>query len=601
VESIDRPAMLTNMLRVKKLLATSGLQRDGQATRTKGKIRIELPFAPEWMGEQFIDPLRLMLPFDNWMAPFEQFQKDQQAVEGRTERLLEQMVQEGKISQEEYEIAVSERAGADWEYAMALTKANDDSDKYDAWDFGTALASPHAPIMWAYNAAFGDTEDIGPFSPLSRIARNTATMLGVEDWNNSKWNLEAKVRKQMGLTAYDKWDDYRIDRSLSNLAGDGSFTPDEVKEALAISALVQSGQMTPEDAKKQSEAYREGVKRSYQEYTGGGAAFALGLLGISVSSVPQGENNLRRLQDDFGLAYEKYKVANDSLEKYLAQHPEMEEADAADAWETKNPKLAKDGDALTEFFDRYPEYETRLGLFDPPEVRMQKFMVDEVWKHYNELPKLNQDEVRDHLGTEFQEAFLNKETRSYDDVPAETMAVWLKMMRVDPLGGLTADQRLLVSLYGKVKMTDPETAWRVETFYNTRKQNFPDFYDLQKGYYELDHAPNGKAKKKQYLRENPELKQYWDFRKHFMTDNPDLVPFLTDSESAIAKAKNAARTKRSVPTAQEIQVQLPPALQQIIRLSEGGKLPPAAERELEYIASQNGLTIDQLEGILQIQ
>jgi hypothetical protein len=86
-----------------------------------------------------------------------------------------------------------------------------------------------------------------------------------------------------------------------------------------------------------------------------------------------------------------------------------------------------------------------------------------------------------------------------------------------------------------------------------------------------------------------------------MTDNPDLVPFLTDSESAIAKAKNAARTKRSVPTAQEIQVQLPPALQQIIRLSEGGKLPPAAERELEYIASQNGLTIDQLEGILQIQ
>jgi hypothetical protein len=594
VESIDRPAMLTNYLRAKKFLATSGLQRDGQATRTKGKIRIELPFAPEWMGEQFVDPLRLALPFDNWMAPFEQFQKDQSAAEGRTERLLEQMVKEGKVSQEDYEEAVAERSGATWDYAEAQTKANDDGDRYDAWDFATSMASPHAPIMWAYNAAFGDKEDIGPFSPLSRITRNAATMMGVEDWNNSKWNLEAKVRKQMGLSAYDKWDDYRIDRSLSNLAGDGSYTPDEVKEALAISALVQSGKMTPEDAKKQSEAYREGVKRSNQEYTGGAGAFALGLLGISVTSVPQGENNLRRLQDDFGMAYQQYKSANDSLETYLADHADLDPQEATAAWEKKNPKLAKDGDALTQFFDDHPEYETRLGLFDPPEKRLHTFMIDEIWKHYNELPKVNQDEVREHLGTDFQEAFLNKETRSYDDVPTETMSVWLKMMRVDPLGGLTADQRLLVNLYGKVKFTDPETANRVEVFYDSRKQNFPEFYDLQSGYYEL----KSKTDKKKYLRENPELKQYWDFRSSFMRDNPDLLSYLTDDEKAIAKAKYQARTKNAVPTAKEIQIQLPPALQQVIRLSDGGKLPPAAERELEHIASQNNLTLDQLEGIL---
>src|SRR6185503_19937726 len=126
-------------------------------------------------------------------------------------------------------------------------------DRYDAWDFGTAMASPHAPIMWAYNAAFGDKEDIGPFSPLSRIARNVATQMGVEDWNNNKYNLEAKVRRQMGLNSYDKWDDYRIKRAAGDLAGSGEITPDEMKEAIAMAAMVESGQFTPEDASKQSE------------------------------------------------------------------------------------------------------------------------------------------------------------------------------------------------------------------------------------------------------------------------------------------------------------------------------------------------------------
>jgi hypothetical protein len=428
------------------------------------------------------------------------------------------------------------------------------------------------------------------------MMRNVATMMGVEDWNNSKWNLEAKVRRQMGLPAYDKWDDYRIDRSLSNLAGDGSFTPDEVKEALAVSALVQSGQMTPEQAKEQSEAYREGVKRANQEYTGGPGAFALGLLGISVTSVPQGENNLRRLQDDFGLAYQKYKAANDSLEAFLDDHPDLDQETASELWAKQNPKLDKDADALGDFFDKYPEYETRLGLFDPPEQRFHKFMVDEVWKNYNELPKLNQEEAREHLGQDFQEAFLDKATRNYDAVDAGTMAVWLKMMRVDPLGGLTADQRLLVNLYGKVQFTDPETANRVQTFYDFRKQSHPDYYDQQSEYYEIE----SKAERKKYLREHPELKQYWDWRAAFMRDNPDLVPYLTDDEKAIARAKNQSRTMRAVPTAQEIQINIDPDINELVAdyFMNGSDLPPVVMSELGMIAGQYGMNDQQLLNIL---
>jgi hypothetical protein len=592
VESIDRPAMLTNYLRMKKFMATNGMERDGMASRTKGKLRVDLPFAPDWMGEAFVDPLRLLLPFDNWAAPFEQMKKDQEGAAGRTTRVLDQMLAEGTITQDEYDIAVSERSGSTWDFAEAQMAENDQSDRYDAWDFGTAMASPHAPIMWAYNAAFGDKDDIGPFSPLSRMMRNTATMLGVEDWNNSEWNLEAKVRRQMGLNSYDKWDDYRIKRAAGNLAGEGKLTPDEMKEAIAVAAMVEGGQLSPEDAKKQSEAYKMAVARSNQEYTGGGTQFALNLLGIGITSVPQGENNLRALQDDFGNAYAKYKAANDSLEAYLSKHANMPEEEAAAAWEKANPQLAKDGDALTEFFNEHPEYEGRLGLFDDPEKTVQKFYVDQVWQKFNEMPKVNQDEIRDHLGSEFQDAFMNKETRDYDAIPAETMAVWLKMMGTDPLGGLTADQRLLVSLYGKVKYTDPEMANRVQIFYDNRKQNFPDFGKQQEEYYKLQQG----SQRKQYMRQHPELKQYFDFRQTFMRDNPDLVPYLTDNQKAIDKAKNQSRTQASIPTANELRVQIPPEVNELMSyyFQDGKPLPPVVMRELDQIGAQNGLTGEQL-------
>jgi len=599
VESIDRPAMLTNYLRAKKFLATSGVQRDGMASRTKGKIRIDLPFAPDWMGEMFIDPLRVALPFDNWIDPFDRMKNEQIGEEGRTQRVLEQMLIDGQINQDEYEEATTNKSGATWDYANQTMKQNDESDRYDAFDFATSLQAPHAPLMWAYNAAFGDKKDIGPFAPMSRVARNAATLLGVEDWNNSKWNLEAKIRKQMGLPAFDKWDDYRIKRAASNLAGEGKLSPDEAKEAIAVAAMVESGKMSAEEAKDQSEAYRIAVARSNQEYTGGAGTFIAGLLGIPVTTVSQGENELRKLQDDFGIAYQKYKVANDSLEKYIADHPEMDRDAASDAWEAANPKLSTDADALGKFFDDNPEYETRLGLFDKPEEQIQKFMVDEVWAAYNALPKVNQNEVREHLGTEFEQAFLNSATRNTDAVSPELMAVWLKMMNVDPMGGLTADQRLLTQLYGPVQMTDKETAWRVEVFYDKRKQQFPNYFDLQSQYYEIQN----KGQRKAFLASNPELKAYFDFRTNFMTQNPDLVPYLTDNQKAIDKAKYQSRQEGAVPTSQEIKVNIPPDVNEILTyyFQNGSEIPPVVMQELEYLGSQQGLTAEQMLNILQGQ
>jgi hypothetical protein len=179
------------------------------------------------------------------------------------------------------------------------------------------------------------------------------------------------------------------------------------------------------------------------------------------------------------------------------------------------------------------------------------------------------------------------------------MQVWLKMMHTDPLGGLTAEQRMLVNLYGKVQLTDPETANRVQVFYDYRNSNFDGWYDKQSEYYS---KPKGKARKA-YLASNPDLREYWDFRRQFMTDNPDLVPYLTDDEQAIADAKNTARTTAAVPTARELAQladKLPPDVRELVFdfAQTGEALPDVVIDELQYIAGQNGLDPQQFTNIL---
>ena len=597
IESIDRPAALTTYLRMQKLLETSGLQNDGMPSRARGNIRISLPGAPEWMGEQFVDPLRLLFPFKGFAQPFEQMQQAQASTEGRATRLLDGMLSSGQITQAEYDEAVDSKNTPVWDRAMSEAQQNDDNQKFDAWDFATAMSSPHAPIMWAYNAASGHPENIGPFAPVSRLMRNAATMMGVEDWNNSSWNVEAKLRKQMGLPAFDKWDDYRIDRALSSFAGTGEYSLDEVKEAMYLSSLVQQGKLSPEEAKQMSEVYREGVTRANQEYSGGTAGAILSFFGINVKSLPPGEQNLRRLQDDFGNAYQQYHDANQALEKFIGQHPELGREGAIEAWERCYPAQARNADALKNFFEEHPEYEARLALFDKPEERVRKFMVDQIWQQWNEYPKLNQDEIRDQLGPDFDQAFLNKNTRSYDNLSPEQLSVWLKLMGGNPVGTLTATDQALLSLQS-LRLTKPETAYRVQVFYDTRKSTYSDFYTLQNGYY----AYETKRERDNYVREHPELREYWDWRRDFMNKNPDLVPYLTDNERDIERARNRHRQEGAVPTAQEISVNLGPEITELLHdYAPGDALDPVVERELAYYAGQYGMTPEQILNIARSQ
>jgi hypothetical protein len=273
----------------------------------------------------------------------------------------------------------------------------------------------------------------------------------------------------------------------------------------------------------------------------------------------------------------------------------METQDAITEFSRKYPAVYRDSEALTRFFDEHPEYENRLALFDTPEERYKGFLIDEMWSKWNSLPKITRDEVKDQLGDTFSNAFLSKDTRSYDSIDPLQLQIWLKLLGSDPPGKLTADQRLMLD-FNRLELTDPETAWRADVFYENRKGFFPNYYKQQDEYYAL---PVG-TKRREYLKNNPSLKQYWDWRRDFMEKNPDLVPYLTDDEKTLEKYKDKARQEGAIPLASEIP--LSDSMKALLNdYQNGQELPVEVQMYLGEIADTYGMSQEQILGVMGIQ
>jgi len=433
VHSIDRPAMLTTYLRMQKLLETGFRPEAGLPSRLRGSIRIPMPFMPDWMNKElFIDPLRSALPFKTFAYPFEQAQQQEMGDIGSAQRVLGELMNDGQISEQDYNEALQSQSGPIWERAISLARQDDTEGRYNTFDLLSMLTSPHAPLLWAYNSLRGEKERTMPFMPITRSIKGLTALLGIGPAGGM--NPEAAIRQHFGLPAFDQWDDYRIDRMLSNMAADGAITVDD-----ALRAMIN----------REGDAFIEAERRAGIEFGWG----AMGsLIGIPAKAYPEGEEHLRQLKDDYQQAWTNYEGG--------------------------------DLDALNEFYDAHPEYETRLALFKTPQERLTRFVIDEIWDRYNEMPNLHKQEVREHLGELFQMAFLNKETRSYDSIPPEILQTWLKIIGGDPPGQVQYTETLT-----PMEFTDPEVAWRLQAFFDTREEYFDynnTLWPIQRDYFRLE-------------------------------------------------------------------------------------------------------------------
>jgi hypothetical protein len=531
VHSVDRPGMAAAYLRLSKFLDTAYRPEEGLPSRLRGSIRIPLPFLPEWMGnEVFVNPLRLALPFDNWMAPFEQMNQQDLADLGAANRKLEELYNEGQLDREAYEQAASTHSGPDWERAMALARADDSEGRMSWADTAAALFPPHVPLLYAYDALNGRNpfEERGPLLPMTRNLGNMLAVLGLDPAGGL--NPEAALRKQLGLHPFSKWDDYLAERMLTNMVASGEMALGDAQRAMI---------------EHEGPAWEQAVQRAGVERAGGHLVTAvMGLAGIPARGYPPGEEANRKLNDEYGAAWDRYDASGGDYKATVG------------AW-----------------LEDHPGYEARLALFKKPEERLQQFMVDEFWDLWNSAPDLTKNQLRDQLGDDFADSMFSADTGWGKNVAPEKLAVWLKLMGGSPPGTLSAAEGVTADL------ASPEVAQRAQVFYDTRDRQYPGWKEVQNGYFDLssdlqrqygveavlveleragddkaarsrvfrdnpalgDYFDARKAATQQYLSEHPILPAYWNWRDTFLARNNDVAPYLDDDPVYAERATEQAQ------------------------------------------------------------
>ena len=513
LHSIDKPSLVASYFRINKFLNTE-VTREGTPSRLAGRIKIPLPFLPDWMGGGiFIDPMKIGLPIQNFIYPWEQFAEQEGRLTAKADRILTGWQDDDQQDADQVRSALESHSGTLWESAIAEAKKQDPNLDVDGVDLAFSVLSPHLPLSMAYNQLNGHPERNSPV-PLTRYARAVSNALGVGD------NLVNGVTRTLGLPVFDQWSDYRIDREISNMAADGLISADEARTAM----IERKGQAFD------IAVAREATMNFWQ--TGFG-----GLFGSAVGVYPEGEKKQREL----GLLYSA-------------------------AWQAQNNG---DTGSITKFFNEHPEYEARLALYDNKDDRLRNFLVDKVWEKWANMPHAYRLDVQQAFGNDFDTMFLNKDTRSYSSIPIETLQQWAATMGMMIPNG--PDVKPL-----PVEWTDPITAKQIEGYYTLREAmfNWPNVSDAQTEYFNLDHEkldftgapaavtdfvglvraqwpnieqvigeyldlPKGSTERRQYKAAHPELTAYWNAVDRWKAQHPSLAGYV----GSAGKMQNAVAVR----------------------------------------------------------
>ena len=182
---------------------------------------------------------------------------------------------------------------------------------------------------------------------------------------------------------------------------------------------------------------------------------------------------------------------------------------------------AADAGKLNEFFDANPEYKARLSLnnWDDPEGMLRGFLKSSIWDARKNTDELTRREIDEQLGEQFQEAFLDKETRSYDSIDTMTLAQWARAWK----GTVPETAPEVPEL--PITTPEPTVIDMYTTYTEAKKQLFPNSDLLQDMYYGL--SENAQTT---FLNKYPELAMAWEYEDRVMAANPELIPYLISSK-----------------------------------------------------------------------
>jgi hypothetical protein len=498
--ALDNPALLANYARLRR---QQDRYKNNLPERLRGKMRIEAPWMPDWMGDAlYIDPLSVLFTPHAFMRPMEQMVKDQNYQTIEAERILQEWAADGSVSQDQITQAARDRSGATWERAMAESKMRREAEISNPMDFMATMLGP----AWYLTtpAKLLSLGKDGPNTltelPLTRTARAFENVTK-DTWAEPAGKLigllakpEEALRKKLNIPEYGEYGDYYTDRAIANMVAEGKITSED-----ATLAMIERKGAIFDEAKSRVElelAMRVPLAGSIYAATHGQNALdgmMEGLKALPASLfgsglLPEGELEYRGLKQEWN-----------------------------EAWKLKD---AGDTGAINRFFEDHPEYEAYLAKGKQPDDRLKSFLVGQIWDGYMALGTTDRKTATAEMGDLFKQAFLDSETRSYDTLDVETLTQWAQMLnkRVP-----TTPQTLpAIEAPRKIDFYAPEVTAVTDQYFEQRSRLYPDYYQTQSEYYNLP-----KSERRSFLVQHPELAEYWDWNRGWKSRYPELEPIFT--------------------------------------------------------------------------
>ena len=526
MRAFEKPGMYAAYARLRNF--SNRMERVGFPTRLRDKMRIGMPFLPDWMGGGvWVDPLKKLFPFADMLSPFDQMLSDRSQETRRAERLVQEWVEAGQVSGFDGEQALSAQSGQVWARALAQARAELGSETGDPLSFANLMLGKALYIDIPTKLLQGKANEISvlPFTKTGQALRTVGKYTSIpvlsglmEGLGSMMAGPEEKLRQTYDISEFGQWGDYFIDRELANLAAEGKATADEVLMAM----IDREGPLFEQARERVALTQSMGTPGVLPALAG---ASALGMTGDGGPGT-----------GGFGRATLP-EVVSASLVGWLPSGllPDGElqgrnlKGIYDEAWRAYN---AGDKQALNKFFDEYPEYEARLALWDAPEERLRQFLVSQVWDTYMQLGKENQKVARNGFGQMFADAFLSKETRSYESIPVEQLAGW-----AEALGGLvpksvgTGDggRQTADGGPGGLEFVSPEIEGAVAEYKDKRNELFPNWYALQARYMAME----SRGERRAFLQKFPVLKEYWNWKEQYLNERPVLAGYLEGQQTGV--------------------------------------------------------------------
>lgn len=500
---ISQPQWFSMYSRLEKMIEKN--KKDVLPSRLEGLIGMAMPNMGDGLGSSlFMDIANIVFPFKQFYETGDYFIKNLGNVHQNTLREIEKMYDDGKITLEQWHEA--EEAHGDLYWSVFEEQRKNDEADVSLGGLMETFLSPSVPVQAIYKHLTGHDKDIS-YTPAYQLG-TVIKGVGDDTWFEGATDLlgnalqypEKQLRGLLGLDSDpygSNYTDYYINTYIANMLTDREISYNDAINAIAEG---QGNKVYDEAAHRfleQQTIRKQGgaLASELGQWIGGnketslgqvaGSAFA-GLFGAKV--LPEGEQQYRKDKE----LYRKISASGDK-------------------------------EAYKQFWADHPDYKVHgYASVDDPEEKLHSILADNMSNTYYALPYSQQLAVQQGLGDRFEHYFLNKDTRALDMIPDEELIQWTRAMQGNVPQFSDAEINAPMEQAQQVKFYADSIEGDYQRYLNYIKVNFPGIDTIEDGYYNL----TNKTHKKQYLKDNPSLQEYWDYKDRVRRSNPELGTFI---------------------------------------------------------------------------